>query len=41
MPAGTVATSAAQLALWFAPSRIGFAGIDLTNTEPAEILRDG
>jgi hypothetical protein len=32
MPAGTVATSAAQLALWFAPSRIGFAGIDLTNT---------
>jgi hypothetical protein len=32
MPAGTVATSAAQLALWFSPSRIGFAGIDLTNT---------
>ena len=32
MPAGTVAVSAAQLALSFAPSRIGFAGIDLTNT---------
>jgi hypothetical protein len=32
MPAGTVAVSAAQLALSFAPSRIGLAGIDLTNT---------
>ena len=41
MPAGTVATSAAQLALSFAPSRIGFAGIDLTNTAQPQILRDG
>ena len=32
MPAGTVAVSAAQLALWFAPARIGLAGIDLTGT---------
>lgn len=32
MPAGTVAVTAAQLALSLAPSRIGLAGIDLTNT---------
>lgn len=32
-PAGSVAVTAAQLALSFAPSRIGLAGIDLTNTE--------
>ncbi len=31
-PAGTVATTAAQLAMFLAPRRIGFAGIDLTNT---------
>lgn len=30
--AGSVAVTAAQLALSLAPSRIGFAGIDLTNT---------
>jgi glycosyltransferase involved in cell wall biosynthesis len=33
MPAGSVAVSAAQLALSLAPSRIGFAGVDLTNTD--------
>jgi len=32
MPIGSVAGSAAQLALSLAPSRIGLAGIDLTNT---------
>jgi hypothetical protein len=32
MPAGSVASTAAQLALSLAPSRIGLAGIDLTNT---------
>src|SRR5690606_8916062 len=32
MPAGTVAVSAAQIALWLSPLRIGLAGIDLTNT---------
>jgi hypothetical protein len=32
MPAGSVAGSAAQLALSLAPPRIGLAGIDLTNT---------
>jgi hypothetical protein len=32
MPAGTVAASAAQLVVSFAPRRIGLAGIDLTNT---------
>ncbi|MEP9388921.1 glycosyl transferase [Mesorhizobium sp. KR9-304] len=31
MPAGSVAATAAQLALSFGPSRIGLAGIDLTN----------
>ncbi|MEW9806671.1 glycosyltransferase [Mesorhizobium sp. ZMM04-5] len=33
MPAGSVAASAAQIALALAPARIGLAGIDLTNTE--------
>lgn len=32
MPAGSVAVSAAQLALWLSPPRIGFAGVDLTGT---------
>lgn len=32
MPAGTVAASAVQIALSLAPSRIGLAGIDLSNT---------
>jgi hypothetical protein len=33
MPSGTVAATAAQVALSFSPARIGFAGIDLTNTD--------
>lgn len=42
MPAGSVAGTAAQLALSLAPSRIGLAGIDLTNTaQPRFYETDG
>ena len=41
-PAGSVAGTAAQLALALAPSRIGLAGIDLTNTaDPRFYETDG
>lgn len=41
MPAGSVAGTAAQLALALAPSRIGLAGIDLTNTTDPRFYETG